>query len=66
MPCAVDDILKDSTEAIRGNMEQLVTDLITDFNLQLDSQQALASPEAETLRGAMQTFAVWAVRQGRK
>ena len=66
MTCAVDDILDESTQSIQGSMEQLVQDLATDFNLELDTQQLLASQEAATLRGALQIFAVWVVQQGRK
>ena len=66
MTCAVDEILNGSAEAIRGAMEQLVQDLATDFNLELNVEQLLDSKEAVTVCGALQTFAVWAVQQGRK
>ena len=66
MTCAVDEILNESQKSIQGVMEQLVLDLAVDFNLELDAQKLLASTEAHTLLGAMQTFAVWAVQQGRK
>ncbi|MBF0459825.1 MAG: hypothetical protein HQL87_00365 [Magnetococcales bacterium] len=62
MPCAIDEILNESCQTVQGTLEHLVQELATDFNLDLDMQRLLASPEANTLRGAMQTFAVWMVR----
>ena len=66
MTCAVDEILNESSKTVQGSLEQLVQELATDFNLEIDTQLLLASPEAAVLRGAMQTFAVWVVRQGRE
>lgn len=66
MTCAVDDILDESGKAVQGVMEQLLQELATDFNLELDADKMLDSSQAATLRGALQTFSVWAVQQGRK
>lgn len=64
MTCAVDDILNESSRTIQITMEQMVQELATDFNLDLNTQKLLSSPEAATLRGALQTFAVWVVQRG--
>ncbi|MEO5362877.1 MAG: hypothetical protein H7838_04555 [Magnetococcus sp. DMHC-8] len=66
MTCAVDEILNESSKTVQGTLEHLVQELAVDFNLDLDTPQWLASPEAATLRGALQTFAVWLVQQGRR
>ena len=63
MTCAIDEILDKSSKTIQSSLEQLLYDLAVDFNLELDTSRLLASPEAAALRGAMQTFAVWAVHR---
>ncbi len=65
MTCAVDEILNESSKTVQGTLEHLVQELAVDFNLDLNAQRLLASPEATTLRGALQTFAVWVVQNSR-
>lgn len=66
MTCTIDEILDESSKSVQGSLELLVQELATDFNLEIEMQPLLASPEATALRGAMQTFAVWMVRNSRK
>ncbi|MBF0165142.1 MAG: hypothetical protein HQL97_14990 [Magnetococcales bacterium] len=62
MTCRVDEILNDSRDLIRDTMLSFAEDLTTDFNLDsAPSQNLLESEAAKTLRGAMETFAVWYV-----
>ncbi len=66
MICAVDQILEESGQTIQEVTERLVQELAVDFNLDVDVAKLMASPEATTLRGALQTFAVWMVQHSRK
>ncbi|MBF0190551.1 MAG: hypothetical protein HQL99_05300 [Magnetococcales bacterium] len=65
MTCRVDEILNDSQELIRETILRFAEDLTTDFNLDSAKKQDLPDSEAfKTLRGAMETFAVWYVKKG--
>ncbi|MBF0271467.1 MAG: hypothetical protein HQL98_05220 [Magnetococcales bacterium] len=65
MTCRVDEILNDSQELIRETILRFAEDLTTDFNLDSAKKQDLLDSEAfKTLRGAMETFAVWYVKKG--
>ncbi|MBF0342259.1 MAG: hypothetical protein HQL95_15035 [Magnetococcales bacterium] len=62
MTCRVDEILNDSRDLIRDTLLRFAEDLTTDFNIDAArSQNLLESEAAKTLRGAMETFAVWYV-----
>lgn len=65
MTCEIDSILETSSKTVQDSMEQIVQELAIDFDLELDVETLLKSPESTTLKGAMQTFVVWAVQQGR-
>ncbi|MEO5345936.1 MAG: hypothetical protein H7834_06110 [Magnetococcus sp. YQC-9] len=62
MTCRVDEILNDSHDLISDTLIEFAENLTTDFNLDASRSENLPESDAyKTLRGAMETFAVWYV-----
>ncbi|MBF0604338.1 MAG: hypothetical protein HQL07_11695 [Nitrospirae bacterium] len=65
MTCGIDDILEKSNKSINDAIQKLIQELDTDFDLNLDSDTIMNSPQVQQLRGELGTFSVWLVH-GRK
>ncbi len=62
MTCRVDEILNDSKEMVQETILRFSDDLTTDFNKEsTPNATLLQSEQYKTLRGALETFAVWFV-----
>jgi hypothetical protein len=65
MTCGIDEILGTAGQTLTDTTRQLVRDLGADFNLTVDEEAVLHTPEAGALRDALDQFTVWFVRHNR-
>lgn len=61
MTCGIDDILEKSNKSINDAINKLIQELDADFDLNLDSDTIMDSPQVRQLRGELGTFSVWLV-----
>jgi hypothetical protein len=61
MTCGIDDILKESKVTLETTIKELMSELEADFDLDVDPNEVVNTPEYKELRGAMEIFTVWLV-----
>ncbi len=65
MSCGIDEILRNSKQTLDETMSRLIQELATDFDLELDPETILETPQGQTLKGALETFTVWMIHERR-
>jgi hypothetical protein len=63
MTCGIDEILRTADKTISATQQQLLRDLLADFDLTLHEQAIMETQEWRTVRNALDQFTVWLVHE---
>ncbi|MBF0176912.1 MAG: hypothetical protein HQL63_08700 [Magnetococcales bacterium] len=66
MTCGIDEILQQTQATLDNTLRELIQNLATDYNVEMDPATVAATPQARELRGALQTFAVWLIHEHKR
>ena len=61
MTCGIDEICKDAKRTLDRFQQELVEELLADFDQEADVDAILQSKEVRDLRGQLELFTVWLV-----